>query len=130
MPPYDPSLSIEGLQRLQADIVRIQAAVKPSSALGRGVKEATSRLHRYTVGITHVDTGALRASHLMEVSGERGRIYINPAAVNPRSGTRTAEYGYYEHNRGGSHAFYERAIAESGQAAADAAIAVIRGALP
>jgi hypothetical protein len=128
--PYDPTLSITGIQEVQQAIVQTVNAVKPRGRMGKAIKEATSHLHRYTVGITHVDTGALRASHLMKVSNTRGEIYINPNATNPRSGARTAEYGAYEHKRGGSHAFYQRAVKESGRAAANAAIATIRGGLP
>lgn len=43
---------------------------------------------------------------------DQGLVYLDPTAVNPRTGQRTAEYGAHEHDRGGSHAFYERTIAD------------------
>lgn len=99
-------LSIRGLQEAQARNLARIAALKPNGALGRLVRDLTVRAHRYAVAATHVDTGALRASHRLDVQPLRGRIYVDPSAVNPRSKRRPAEYGVYEHHRGGSHAFY------------------------
>lgn len=106
-------LTIKGLEAAQAVNRRRIAALQPSSDFGRAVQYAVLELQRYAKGITHIDTSALQASHLGEVSGARGRIYINPAAINPR-GFRPEIYGFYEHARGGSHAFYERTVAERG----------------
>lgn len=114
MSPVDVRLTISGLQELQDDNARSIAALKPSGALGQAVKHVTAGAQRYTVAITHVDTGALRASHRMEVQGLRGRIYLDATARNPRSGQRTSVYGEHEHARGGSHAFYDRAAEEGG----------------
>lgn len=122
--------SIEGLQRTQAAVLKAANAAKPRGALGTAVQQATTSLHRYAVGVTHVDTGSLRASHHVRVARTRGEVYINPSAVNPRSGNRPAEYGYYEHRRGGSHSFYERTVREHGQAALNAAGQAVRRALP
>lgn len=113
--------SIEGLQAAQAAVARAAAAAKPSGALGTAVQQATVSLHRYAVGVTHVDTGSLRASQHLTVARTRGEIYLSPGARNPRSGNRPAEYGVYEHKRGGTHAFYERTVNEHGQAALNAA---------
>ena len=114
MSPVQVKLGISGLQELQDENARSIAALQPGGALGQAVKHVTAGAHRYTVAITHVDTGALRASHRMEVQGLRGRIYIDPTARNPRSGQRTSVYGPFEHARGGEHAFYDRAAEESG----------------
>ena len=113
--PFDVSLTITGLQEAQALNNRMIAALKPSGALGQAVREVTAAAQRWAIALTHVDTGSLRASHRMEVGGLRGRIYIDPGAVNPRSGRHTALYGPYEHARGGSHAFYGRVVDEHGQ---------------
>lgn len=114
----DVKLTITGLQEAQAANLRMIAEVKPSGALGRAVKYALTELHRHAVAITHVDTGSLRASHRMRYeeagASARGEIYIDPAAVNPRTHKRPAEYGVYEHDRGGSHAFYDRTRDEAG----------------
>lgn len=112
----DVKLTIKGLQEAQQANQRRLAELKPSGALGRAVQYATAATQRYAIGITHVDTGSLRASHLvrLEAGGLRGVIYIDPNAVNPRSGLKTSVYGPTEHARGGSHAFYERTVAEAG----------------
>lgn len=109
-------LTIAGIQQAQQANAALIRAVKPGGAVGRAIQYGTIAAQRYAVGITHVDTGALKASHRMrfEAQGPRGLIYIDPSAVNPRSGRRTAVYGPYEHARGGGHAFYERVIAEQG----------------
>src|SRR5512145_1695553 len=103
---------IKGLQEAQAANKRQIAATRPSGTLGRAVLYATTKLHRYAVAITHVwvyKGGGLRASQRMklEQGGLRGRIYIDPSAVNPR-GQKPSIYGPIEEARGGSHAFYYR----------------------
>ncbi len=111
---FDVKLSITGIQQAQAMNNRAIAELQPSGALGRAVQYGTVTAHRYAIGLTHVDTGALKASHRMELSSLRGRIYIDPSTSNPRSGQAPATYGPYEHDRGGSHAFYQRVIDEHG----------------
>lgn len=110
----EKGLSITGLQEAQLDNLKRVAALKPEGELGREIKNVTLAAHRFAVQITHVWPvlgGGLRASHRVEVKGLRGRIYIDPHAVNPRGG-RPSIYGYYENRRGGDHAFYDRTIEE------------------
>jgi hypothetical protein len=111
---YDVSLSIKYLQEAQAKNNKAIAALKPSGEFGRVVRDVTIYAHRHGVAITHVDTGTLKAGHRMQVRGLRGRIYIDPGAINPRSHQRAAVYGIYEHERGGEHAFYDRVGREVG----------------
>lgn len=111
---FDVKLSITGIQEAQAQNLRRVAALRPTGAFGAAIRDATAEAHRYAVALTHVDTGALRASHRVQVTGVRGRVFVDPGALNPRSGRRTAEYGVYEHRRGGGHAFYERVVSEHG----------------
>lgn len=113
--PFDVTLTITGLQEAQAMNNRAIAALRPEGALGKAVQAATADVQRWAVIYTHVDTGALRASHRMEVGGVRGRVYIGGGS-NPRSGLATAVYGPVEHARGGSHAFYDRVVSEQGDA--------------
>lgn len=125
-----PAISIQGLQKAQADNLKVIYALRPNSALGNAVKYAATAAQRYAVSITHVWKylgGGLRASHRIRMeSGTRGRVYIDPTSVNPR-GQRPAEYGIYEHARGGSHAFYERTVDEQGPTIArEAAYGFIR----
>lgn len=109
--------SISGLQETQRANLRHVTAMKPHGAFGRVIQLTTSAAHRYAVTITHVDTGALRASHRMMISGLRGEIYLDKSAANPRGG-RTSIYGPIEHARGGAHAFYARTESEYGLKAA------------
>jgi hypothetical protein len=111
---FNVKLSITGLQEAQAANNRAVAAVSATGALGRAVQYGTVAAHRYALGLTHVDTGALKSSHRMELSALRGVVYIDPGASNPRSGQRPAVYGPYEHARGGDHAFYQRVVDEYG----------------
>ena len=122
---FDLDLTITGVQEAQRANLEAIAALRPGGAFGRAVVYATTAAHRYAVAITHVDTGALRASHRVEVSGLRGRIYIDPGAVNPRSAQRPAVYGPYEHARGGSHAFYQRVVEERGRQIGERAMGMI-----
>ncbi len=111
---FDVNLSITGLQEAQNVNARLIAMMQPDSAAGEITRYVTAGLHRLAVAYTHVDTGALRASHRMELTGLSGRVYIDENAVNPRSGQLTSVYGFYEHERGGEHAFYDRAVEGAG----------------
>lgn len=136
---------LRGLERLQAANVQLMKAINPRGGLGRGVKVATLHLHKYAVAITHVQTGTLKRSHIMDfasggvqtyrfgipiVDKAVGRIYINPGARNPVTGERPEEYGPMEHAKRGSHAFYKRAVDEQGKAAGALALAEIWSRLP
>jgi len=125
-------LTITGLQEAQAANNKLIAAMKPDNAFGRGIQYAVATVQRYAIALTHVDTGALRASHRMaiEPSGLRGTVSIDPSGRNPRTSARTAEYGVTEHERGGEHAFYERVITEYGDDIAQEAGRIILRGLP
>lgn len=99
-------LTIRGIQEVQARNNARIAMLEPSGVFGRIIKEVTIFTHAEAVKQTHVDTGALRASHRMTVTGVRGRVFIDPGSVNPRTRERPADYGKEEIARGGSHNFY------------------------
>lgn len=101
-------LTIEGIQEAQMANLRIVANMKPDGALGRMVQYVTAIAQRFAVSITHVDTGALKASHRINVRGYRGEIYVDSSSVNPRSLVPVREYAGDEHSRGGEHSFYQR----------------------
>jgi hypothetical protein len=123
-------MTIRGIQEAQRKNLEIIQALKPNGALGRAVQYGTVQAHRYSVSITHVDTGALRASERVRVYGLRGVVYLDETARNPKSRQRTAIYGVVEHNRGGSHAFFERTHNEAGGRIAQAAGAGFMRELP
>lgn len=107
-------LSISGLQEAQDANLKAIVALRPSGAMGHAIRFIVTSVHRYAAIITHVDTGALRASHRMKVLDTRGAVYVDPGARNPRSGIRVVSYGKDEEERGGSHAFYGRTVSEIG----------------
>ncbi len=108
-------------------------ALQPNTGLGRAVQVAAIDLQRYTVAITHVDTGTLRAAHRidLQMSGHTAQatIYVDPTAVNPRSNRRAEEYSVVEHARGEAHAFYERTYNERGDRAVDLGIVALEAEL-
>ena len=130
----DPKLTIRGIQELQRANAKIINALKPEGARGRAVKYGLTEGQRYAQAITHVDTGALKASHRMkyEAGGGRaeGTIYIDPTTRNPVTNAYPSIYGVYEHGRFGTHAFYSRVIDERGKVISDGMIAIITGAFP
>ena len=106
-------LDISGIQAAQNANARLVASVKPSGNLERAIKAMTIEAERRAVIYTHVDTGALRASHRVELAGPRGRVYIDPSSVNPRTKQKPSVYGVYERDRGGEHDFYGRVVNEA-----------------
>lgn len=126
------NLTIAGLQKAQSDNLRMIAALHPTR-LARGVQVALTDLERYAVSISHVDTGALRASHRMRIelgaNDALGTLFIDPSAVNPRSNQRVADYAPAEHARGDTHAFYERTYDYEGDRALALAAAAIEAGL-
>ena len=125
MPDFD--VTIKGLQQAMDANVRAIAALQPSGELGRAIRDVTVELARYKTAITHVDTGAYRASTRMEVTNLRGRIYIDPTAYNPRSRQLVTRYAPDEEARGGSHASFQRTLDERAQQAVSRVGAVIAG---
>ena len=114
-------MTITGIQEVMARNNRRIATMKTGGEAEDAVRDAIIQLHHYAVQITHVDTGALRASHRMELNGLEGTVYLDPGASNPRSRVKTSVYGMVENARGGEHAFYDRTIAEIGGKVSDQA---------
>lgn len=106
----DVKTHISGIQQAQAANLELAALLEPGGASGEIVRFVTLGLQRYAVAYTHVDTGSLRASHRVDVQELNGLVYVDPISRNPKSKTPVAEYAVYEHERGGEHAFYDRAV--------------------
>ncbi len=124
-------VSIKGLQHIQADALRIVAELQPDGALGEAVRYATTAVHRYVTANTVVDTGSWRASHRPEVRGLRGRVFIDPNAVNPRSSERPIDYGTrLELERGGRYAPYRTVYEQAGPDIVQQAGEIVRQRLP
>ena len=109
-------ISIRGLQEAQRSNMRDMAAVKTTGGLGRAIQMVALDAHRFEVSITHVDTGALRASQRVGMDKPaRWTIYIDPSATNPRTGQNVNRYAEPENSRGGEHAFAERTLDQADQ---------------
>jgi hypothetical protein len=122
-------ISIEGVQKAQRDNLKMIRTLEPANGLDAAARDAVAYLHRYVVIETHVDSGALRASHRIAREGAAlYRIHIDPSApafkhnrvrrsvAKGKSGP--AVYGPHEHNRGGSHQFYGIPFERQGMRAA------------
>lgn len=105
-------VTIEGLQLAQDEANRLIAADKSGRVLEQGTRFAVSRMHRYRVSITHVDTGSLRGATRQEVRGLNGRVFIDATARNNRTGANVRGYAETEEARGGSHAAAARTVSE------------------
>lgn len=128
-----PGMTIKGLQEAQAAMNQIVAEMQPRGAYGKAIQFVTTQAHAYLVKITHVDTGAYRASQRMEIdlgAEPRGIIFVDPSATNPRSGERVEDYAIIEEARGGDHAAYNRTVTEIGDKVVKQAGAIIEGELP
>lgn len=107
-------LRIEGLQEALRRNQQRVLALRPDGVVDREIHRITLGAQRYAMSITHVDTGALRLSHRAIYAPSQGRVHLSPSTRNPRTGKRPWEYGVYEHDRGGEHAFYTRTKVEYG----------------
>jgi hypothetical protein len=116
-------ITIRGLQEAQQGNLRLIASLRPNGELSQAVRTGTIAAQRYAVIETHVDTGALKASHRIRMESLTGTVYLDPNARNPRTRALTAQYGAVEHARGGEHAFYENTFNRYGDRIADQAIA-------
>lgn len=116
---------IWGLQAAQDANLRAIHAAQVRGGLGRAVQYVLLAAHRYEVAITHVDTGSLRASQRIAMMGNRGMIYTDPNAVNPKSNQPVIHYAFVEHKRGYPHNYAERTVMERGRGLAQEAAAGI-----
>lgn len=137
-------IEVRGQAPLESGFAKLLIAVDPNQG-GRAAGEAAAKfLIAYASVITHRKTGALASSFVLELpaKGIRGffrrllrqnvgetAISIDRGAVNI-AGQKPYVYGFYEHRRGGDHAFFQRTVDEAGDEALRTAGDVIRGMLP
>ncbi len=100
----------EGMEEVKRALDEAARIAQRGGALEKSAAFAARRAYYYVRSITHVDTGALKASHVIEQHGLKAYVYPSPAVINPRSGKRVTDYAFYENRRGGSHAFYTRML--------------------
>ncbi len=90
-------------------------AMTAHGALGKGVRHVTVGAQRYAAQHTVEDTGTWRASQTAEVNRLRGRVFIDPNNLNPKSKSRPVDYGArLEITRGGRYAAYEQTVNQAG----------------
>jgi len=125
-------IHIEGIQQAQDGNLRTIAALQPSGGLGRAVHWMTTAAHRGVVTRVHVDTGTYRAGTIMSFDARQmvGRVFVDPAAVNPKTGERAADYAPVEEMRGGEHAAFYRTYVEDGDNIVNAAGQMFANELP
>jgi hypothetical protein len=117
-----------GMLRVEINVAefnRAKRAISMANSKGtyRGmfrdeIKKDLRHLTAYAKRITHKESGVLALSHTWEYDSYRtkGRIFINPQIswIQGRSVIRRPHiYGFFEHARGGSHAFYDRTVSEA-----------------
>lgn len=110
--PFNPDLSISGIQELQRKNNKRIQALKPSGAFGQAIKHITITAHRYLLSVTHVETGSYKGSQRMDLTLKpgniQGKLFVDPRTVNPRTGQKPLIYSKFEEARGGEHASYQR----------------------
>lgn len=92
---------VKGAQEAQYLMLRQIAVIKPTGYVGYFVRQLGIRGIGEAIRRTPVDTGALRASHMLTFESElnyaRSRIFIRPGVLNPRHGEATTTYAYKVH---------------------------------
>lgn len=118
------TLTIDGLRKAQDANKRRIVKMQPKG-LSRVIQIATLEMHRLALIETPVDTGSWRASHLITLEPTRGIVFVDPSALNSRSGGRVIDYATEYEQQGGRYAVYKNTAAQHGsrvlQAAAKAA---------
>ncbi len=127
----DIDIKVRGLERIQAAARQVVEAMTEGGALGKAVRHVALGAHRYATDRTVVDTGTWRASQRVEVKGLRGRIFIDPSAVNPKGGGKPSEYGAgLELRRGGRYAAYQQTFDQAGMNLLKEGAKIVEDALP
>lgn len=130
----DWRLKVRGVHEATGAMVQAISAVQPKSGLGRAIQFATLGGRQWAQRIAHRITGTLAGAQTVDFQNagdmSEGRVFIDPAAVNPVSSSPPSIYGPIEHARGGSHAFYSRVISERGDYLAGRAIELVLSDMP
>lgn len=97
-------------------MIKLEAAfpkIKSDFSFDEILNKFIETLREYAISITHRDTGAWAGAHRSEVVTDTARVYIDPTATNPRTGTPVEFYASVWEARGGELSVYERTIAEN-----------------
>lgn len=114
----DWGIRIRGNKEAQRAMTVAANAVQGQGGLGRAIQFVTLGAMQFAMRVSHKVSGALRSAHIPEfqsgIGMARGRVFIDPTAINPMGGKPVDDYAAIEEARGGSHAFYERTVSERG----------------
>ena len=110
---------MKGLAATTRRLDRTREMLKARGVLGQQIRQVARTIFDYMRAITHVESGALRAAERFTFDPEdvSAVVDIDPHAPPRKGKTLPVEYGIYEHARGGTHAFMQRAMSERGPAA-------------
>lgn len=123
------SVTVQGMEQVQAALFKLLEAAKPSGGLGKAVTYATGMYAKGTAAHAHKLTGTLAASQTPEVDGLAGKVYTK-GNVNPLSHTPASTYAPFEEARGGSHALYSTTFGQDTAKIASEALSIIVKELP
>lgn len=110
--------SIKGMQEAQRDNQRQIRAIRPRNAVQKALVFIIAGGLRAAIIRTPVDTGSWRASHRAHVqlfNVYEAVVSIDPISVNPKSGTRPADYAEILHPRGDKYQVYDQVVAYEGE---------------
>ena len=99
------TIEVRGLDEYLSWLQKVHLVL--SNGLGPLLQGAAGELRDYSESITHVVTGRLAAGHQVMSRGNEAVIFNR------------VPYAEYEHERGGSHAFYDRTVEERWPRVAD-----------
>ena len=111
--PHKVTLTIYGLRKAQDANKRRIVKMRPRGR-SRVIQIATLELHRLAVIETPVDTGSWRASHHIKIEPTRGIVFVDPSALNTRSGGRVIDYARDYEDQGGRYAVYKNTAQRHG----------------
>lgn len=107
----DIRVILQGFEKTQATMLRAVRATQPKGPVAQAVRDVLLLAQAYAAEESHVWTGTLKRSHMIEWDGgNRGHVTPSPYNINPRSKTPPSVYGPYEATRGGDHDFYGLAV--------------------
>jgi hypothetical protein len=106
------STAVAGLPETQDALRRIVETLRPDGGFGNALEAGAIGFRDYVASITPRQTGTLAGAHRVEVIGLRARVYVDPGAINPRSGQSAAAYAGPMEAR---HSFYQRTANEYGE---------------
>jgi hypothetical protein len=135
MPRYEQqkllSIQVFNLEDVDRGMETVITAVHHRRGLIAVQNAVLNVLYKYSVGIVHEETGALKSA--IGVDRLAGELRLDPSVIKtdpPRRNQFPYQYGAAEHDRGGTHAFFKRAVDETQGSYESAAWRTMQSMLP